>query len=701
MLLTSLLVAGVGARSVCAMEDKDPYLWLEEVEGEAPLRWARRQNDRTLEELRAHPWFETIYERNLEVFNSDERIAYPSQTGGFLYNFWRDADAVRGLWRRTTVEEYRKTAPEWEGVLDLDALAKAEGENWNWGGSNSRYPDYDRTLLSTSRGGADAAVVREFDLETLRFVEGGFELPEAKSRLSWRDRESLFVGTDFGEGSLTDSGYPRVVKLWRRGTSLEEAETIFEGRPTDVSVGAYRLWDDDAFYEIVYQSTSFYTRNYFFYAEGKTLPLPLPDDARLQGVFRGQLLVELKSDWRHGGETYGRGALISAPVDRILAGGEVRFQRLFEPDERTSVSQVRRTANTILLNVLDNVVSRVWRFAYEEGRWERSPLSVPEMGAITIVSTERASDRFYYNYAGFLASDRLYEADALTDRHELIRAEPAFFDADGMTVEQHEAVSADGTKIPYFLVKPRDFEADGRNPTLLYGYGGFESSMRPGYLGSRGYAWVGRGGVYALANIRGGGEFGPRWHQAALRENRQRAFDDFIAVAEDLIERKITSPRHLGIQGGSNGGLLVGAVAVQRPDLFNAVVCRVPLLDMRRYHRLLAGASWMAEYGDPDNPDDWRYLARYSPYHNVQAGIDYPQILFTTSTRDDRVHPGHARKMVAKMRDQGHDVLYYENIEGGHGGAANLNQSAFISALIYSYLHGKLNPESEEGRHSE
>ncbi|MFP4335761.1 MAG: prolyl oligopeptidase family serine peptidase, partial [Wenzhouxiangella sp.] len=409
----------------------------------------------------------------------------------------------------------------------------------------------------------------------------------------------------------------------------------------------------------------------------------------------GQLLVELKSDWSVGGSEFAQGALLAADMASVLAG-EPDFELLFQPNERQAVNGVSTTENTVIVSILDNVTGQLLRFTHGEAGWTRQALDVPDLGTISVVSTDDRSDSFYFNYTGFLTPSRLYEADAAADSRRQIRSEPARFDTEGMAVEQLFATSADGERIPYFVVKPADFEANGANPTLIGAYGGFEVARTPFYSGTIGSAWLERGGVYVLANIRGGGEFGPRWHQAGLRENRQRVFDDLIAVSEDLIERGITSPEHLGIQGGSNGGLLTGAVMVQRPDLYNAVIIQVPLLDMQRYHKLLAGASWMAEYGNPDNPDDWAFMRRYSPYQNLTAEADYPKAFVTTSTRDDRVHPGHARKFVARMVEQEHDVLYYENIEGGHGGAANLKQSAYISALIYAYLHDRLNPGSRD-----
>jgi prolyl oligopeptidase len=672
---------------------EDPFLWLEEIESDAALTWAREQNKRSETRLKDHPLFDELLARNIETLTSEDRIAYPSLMGGEIYNFWRDATHVRGIWRKTTVEDYRNDAPDWDVLLDLDALAEAEDENWVWAGSSCVYPTYDRCLIGLSRGGADAAVRREFDMETRQFVEGGFELPESKSYLSFRDRDSVFYGPAFEAGQMTTSEYPRQVYIWERGTDRAEAELVFEGEPSDVLVTGLRFWDGDTPYDMVLRLPTFFTREYHLLVDGEARRIDVPADAQISGIVDGQLLVELKSDWQRAGRTWHQGALIATSIDAMMAG-EAEFELLFQPNERQAVNSVTSTDNTVLVQLLDNVNGQMLRFTHGDDGWSRQALNVPAMGTLSVVSADDRSDRFYYNYTGFLTPSRLYEADAMADTHRAIRSEPVWFDAEGMEVAQYQATSADGEQIPYFVVTPPGFEANGANPTLLSAYGGFEVARTPFYSSTIGNSWLTRGGVFVLANIRGGGEFGPRWHQAALKENRQRAFDDLIAVAEDLIERDITSPEHLGIQGGSNGGLLVGAVMVQRPDLFNAVVCQVPLLDMKRYHKLLAGASWMAEYGNPDIAGEWEYISKYSPYQNLSAEADYPVAFVTTSTRDDRVHPGHARKMVARMLDQGHEVLYYENIEGGHGGAANLNQAAYLQALIYAYLHERLSGES-------
>jgi prolyl oligopeptidase len=667
----------------------DPFLWLEEIESTASLDWAREQNERSESRLTSQPLFQDLLDRNLETLTSEDRIAYPSLMGGKIYNFWRDATHVRGIWRRTSVEGFRHDEPDWDLVLDVDALAEAEAENWVWAGASCVYPSYERCLIGLSRGGADAAVRREFDMASRSFVDDGFELPESKSYLSFRDRDSVFYGPAFEADQMTTSEYPRQVYIWERGTDRAEARLVFEGQADDVLVTGMRVWDGETPYDLVLRLPTFFTREYHLLVDGVAQKIDVPADAELSGIVDGQLLIELKSDWQRDGRVWRQGAVIATSIDAMMEG-QAEFELLFQPSDRQAVNSVTSTENAVLIQLLDNVNGQLLRFTHSDDGWTRAALDVPEMGTLTVVSADDRSDRFYYNYTGFLTPSRLYEADALADTHQPIRSEPVWFDAEGMDVAQYEALSADGERIPYFVVTPPGFEADGDNPTLLSAYGGFEVARTPFYSSIIGNSWLARGGVFVLANIRGGGEFGPRWHQAALKENRQRAFDDLIAVAEDLIERDITSPEHLGIQGGSNGGLLVGAVMVQRPDLFNAVVCQVPLLDMKRYHKLLAGASWMAEYGNPDRPEEWDYLSKYSPYQNLSPDADYPVAFVTTSTRDDRVHPGHARKMVARMLAQGHEVLYYENIEGGHGGAANLNQTAYLQALIYAYLHERL-----------
>lgn len=668
----------------------DPHLWLEEVTGEKPLAWVKARNAESMAELTESDVFKDLNQRLLKILDSDARIPFVSKAGEYYYNFWRDAKNKRGLWRRTTLEEYRKSKPEWETVLDLDALAAEENENWVWKGSSFLKPSYDRALVSLSRGGADATVSREFNVLSKSFTSDGFILPEAKTRIGWRDVDSLFVATDFGPGSLTKSGYPRVVKEWRRGTTLDQAAPVFEGQPDDVSVSANRTKTPGYERDWVSRSITFWTNELFLRRDGKLIKIEKPEDANAFAD-RDVLYIELRTPWKVGEKTYPAGALLAADFEGFLKGDR-SFDVLFEPTPRKSLAGFSPSRNHLLLNELDNVRNRLYVLTRKGGAWQREELpGAPKLSSVSASPIDPdESDDYFMTVTDYLTPTSLFLGTLGKGPAEKLKEGPAFFKSEGLSVTQHEAVSKDGTSIPYFQVARSDLALASKSPTLLYGYGGFEISMTPGYQANTGAAWLEAGGVYVVANIRGGGEFGPGWHQAALKQNRHKAYDDFIAVAEDLIHRKVTSPEHLGIMGGSNGGLLMGNMLTRRPDLFRAIVCQVPLLDMRRYNKLLAGASWMGEYGNPDIPQEWEFIRTFSPYHNLQKEAKYPRTLFTTSTRDDRVHPGHARKMVAKMKDQGHDILYYENIEGGHGGAADNKQAAFMSALAYTFLWKQL-----------
>ena len=687
--LLLLVLASLAAWLPAAAQDDDPYLWLEDVTGDRSIAWVKERNA-SVAPLSGAAEFRGLETRLRTILDSDDRIPSVRKLGPWYYNFWRDAAHPRGVWRRTTLEEYRKAEPNWDVVLDLDALAATESENWVWSGADCLKPEYRRCLISLSRGGADATVSREFDVATRSFVPGGFELPEAKTTLAWRDLDSVFVGTDFGPGSLTESGYPRVIKEWKRGTPLAEATLVYEARPSDVRVFAYRDLTRGFERDFVVRSVTFWTTESFVRRKGRLIKIEKPDDANLR-VHRDLLFLELRSAWTVGQQTFPAGALVSADFDDFLAG-KAKFDVLFSPTERTSLAGYDATRNHVVLNELDNVKSRLVVLSRKNGAWSREPLAgMPEIGTLSLSAVDPdESDEYFVNASDFVSPDRLLHGTIGKGPAETLKRLPGQYDASGIVVTQHEATSKDGTRVPYFQVARQNLAADGKNPTLLYGYGGFEVPMLPRYSATVGAGWVEPGGVYVVANIRGGGEFGPAWHHAALKENRHRAYEDFIAVAEDLVRRKITSPERLGTMGGSNGGLLMGNMLTMRPDLFGAVVCQVPLLDMKRYDKLLAGASWVGEYGDPDDPREWEFVRTFSPYHNVRKEVAYPPILFTTSTRDDRVHPGHARKMAARMIEQGHDVWYYENIEGGHGGAANNAQRAFMSALAYRFLWSEL-----------
>lgn len=663
-------------------EPADPYLWLEEITGDEQLDWVRKHNDPTVAEFSGET-FEQMRAEALEVLDTDSRIPYVRRRGEFLYNFWRDATNPRGLWRRTTLESYLTETPDWDVILDLDELAAADGEKWVWAGADVIEPDYTRALISLSRGGSDAAIVREFDMVTREFVAGGFELPEAKSRLSWEDHDTVLVGTDFGPDSMTESGYPRIVKRWRRGQPLAEATTLFTGPVTDVAVGA--SVDRTPGYErtLLSRAVDFFNDQVYELRSGELVRIDAPTDASLS-VHREWLLIELRSDWLTGTASYRTGSLLAAKYDEFL-DGTVELAVVFEPDEHTSLHQYSWTLDRLLLVTLVDVASRVE--IVTPGSWTREKLD--GLGGNTvIVSTDEYGDEIFLDSSDFITPSRLLHGTAGGELTEIKRA-PSFFDAADLQVQQHFATSDDGTSIPYFVVGHKHDQAPA--PTLLGGYGGFEVSRTPGYDGVLGRLWLSRGGTYVLANIRGGGEYGPAWHTQAMREGRHKVAEDFASVARDLVARGIAGVAQLGAQGGSNGGLLMGIMLTKYPESFGALVCQVPLLDMKRYHLLLAGASWVAEYGDPDDPEDWAFISEYSPYQNISADRRYPPVLITTSTRDDRVHPGHARKMTAALEQAGHPVWYYENIEGGHAGAADNAQTAFKSALSYSFLHRMLN----------
>lgn len=685
-----LLLLATAALSTATRAQEDPYLWLEEVAGQKSLAWVNEQNQKTQRALEATPSFAAIRERTLEVINSRARIPSVQKRGAWLYNFWQDEKNTRGLWRRTTMAEYAKPEPKWQTVIDLDQLSKVENENWVWKGANCLYPDYERCLLSLSRGGADAVVIREFDVASGAFVQGGFELKESKGSAAWIDVNTLLVQSNFGAGSQTQSGYPRIVKEWKRGTPIDMARSVFEGRDTDISVSGSQVQQKGhVTRQFVRRGVTFYTSELYLREGAKLIRVEVPQDADASYT-KGMLVVRLKSNWAVGGKSFMQGSLIAMDFGRFMAGDR-SFEVLFEPTDRKSLAGWTVTRNYVILNELDNVKNRLFELQRKDGKWQRRAIALPGLGTVGVAALDADdSDEYFLTITDFLTPSTLFLGKAGTDARQALKALPAFFDATPFNVEQFEVASKDGEKIPYFVIANKNLKRDGSNPALLYGYGGFEVSQLPNYSPAIGNAWLANGGVYVVANIRGGGEFGPRWHQAGLKANRQRVFDDFIAVAEDLISRKITSPRHLAISGGSNGGLLVGAVAMQRPELFKAVVCSVPLLDMRRYNKLLAGASWVAEYGNPDDPREWEFISKYSPYQNVKTGVKYPRFLFVTSTRDDRVHPGHARKMMARMLEQGHDALYYENTEGGHAASANNQQLAYRTALMYSFLLGEL-----------
>ncbi|MBR9974357.1 MAG: S9 family peptidase [Bacteroidetes bacterium] len=668
-----------------AQSPDDPYLWLEDVNGQRALEWVRARNAATVAELRQFPEYPALRQGILDILNSTKRIATPRIVGSFIYNFWQDAAHPRGIWRRVPVERYLVDDPDWETVLDIDALSAEEQENWAFAGASILRPGYDRCMIDLSRGGSDATESREFNLEAKRFVEGGFFVPASKGNVSWIDRNTLLVSSSAGEGMATASGYPVAVRQWTRGTSFADAPVVFRGEYEDVANQGYVLHTPERDYILVQRGITFYSSQTFVLDNNVFEQLDLPLDATFHGFVRGQMLVELKSEWNVGGRLHPQGALLSIDYERFRAGAR-DFSVVFQPDTRSSLSSVSTTAGLLLLGVLRNVRGELLQGRWTGTEWSLARVDLPVDGSIDVTDTDEYSDRYFFTYEGFLQPRTLYHIAGAAASPAAIKQMPSFFDSQGLVVRQHEAVSTDGERIPYFVVARKDIALDGSHPTNLTAYGGFEVPRTAYYAAVDGVTWLRYGGVYVLANIRGGGEFGPRWHQAALKEKRQVAFDDFIAVAEDLISRGYTSARHLGISGGSNGGLLVGVAFTQRPELFNAVACAVPLLDMRRYHTLLAGASWMAEYGNPDIPEEWKYIEKYSPYHNLAADKTYPKVFFMTTTHDDRVHPAHARKMAARMLEMGHACYYFENTEGGHGSGVTSEQRADMMALEAAYM---------------
>jgi prolyl oligopeptidase len=669
----------------------DPYLWLENVHGEQPLGWVEHENARTLKILASDPAYKSDFDSVLAILDAEDRIPFGDIDRQYVFNFWQDEKNPKGLWRRTTIADYESASPHWVTLLDVDKLAESERENWVFKGAACS-PRLERCVLSLSRGGGDATVVREFDLATNSFLKEGFTLPEAKSSAAYLDEDTILFGTDFGKGSLTTSGYPRIVKMWKRGTPIADAKVALEGKPGDVSVVPSVLRAPDKSLGVILRATSFFETEYYLPgAAGQWTKLPLPRSTYVHGMTGGQLVFTLRGDWTTPeGRKVAKGSLVAMAVKPFLDGGKLPpVVVLYAPGPRDSVEQVVTGRDAVYAAIYENVVGSIHAFRFDAGNnaWKDLRLELPGGGATHVVATNDYGPEAQFRFESFLVPTTLY-ADEGSDRPRAIKSLPARFDANGLSTTQFAAISADGTKIPYFVVAPAG--SGSPKPTVLYGYGGFEISQTPWYWANAGRLWLAKGGVIAVANIRGGGEFGPAWHDVAVKTHRQRSFDDFAAVARDLEARRITTPRQLGIMGGSNGGLLVSTVMTQHPELFGAVVCQVPLIDMLRYTKIGAGASWVGEYGDPDNPAMRTAILKYSPYQNVKAGATYPPVLFVTATSDDRVTPAHARKMAAKMLAQGHDVLFFENTEGGHSAAADHRQAAEMWALSFVYLKEKL-----------
>lgn len=678
----------------------DDHLALEEVDGAEARAFVAASNEKALAALTGDRRYEPFRQQAEAILTATDRIPGVNFLGEGLGNFWQDAANPKGVWRRTTLASYRTAQPQWETLLDIDALAKAEGKDWVFKGANCLAPDETRCLVNLSNGGMDAVTVREFDLTTKTFVDGGFVIPEGKHRISWLDRDTLLIATDFGPGSLTESGYPFIIKSLKRGHPLEHATEVYRGQQSDGGYGVSpRVFRDKAgAVEAVLFSRpldTFRSETWMLGSDGEPHQLALPERVGVQGVLDGKLVFSPEQPWSFDGHDYASGSLLALPLGvlgqpRQDVRIDAKAATIFAPGPRQSLQNVSVFENSLVAVIADNVVGALKRFTPTAEGWTATEIAVPANSAVGLGNSSKAKGQVFVSTQGFLTPPTLSLADVSTGALTELKSAPAKFDASTHVVEQFEATSTDGTKIPYFVTRPKDLAMDGTGPTILFGYGGFQASFPPAYKPEMGKLWLENGGVFVQANIRGGGEFGPGWHQAALRENRQRAFDDFAAVARDLEQRKITSPRHLGIYGRSNGGVLTSVSITQHPELFNAGVIESPLIDMLRYQELPAGASWMGEYGDPRIPGDAEFIARYSAYQQLRPEVKYPRVYITTNTRDDRVHPGHARKFAARLGDQGHDHLYFEDTAGGHSNDADPVANARRWARHYVYLAQQL-----------
>tara|TARA_B110001454_G_scaffold219198_1_gene251573 strand:- start:150464 stop:152569 length:2106 start_codon:yes stop_codon:yes gene_type:complete len=688
VLMFSVSCSSTNSKQTTTAVTNDPFIKLEDIRSDESMVWVKNENLESSTHLKANPAFASLKDSIKGILASKEKIPAVTIVDEYVYNHWTDEKNPRGLWRRTKISEIKKKDPVWDVLIDVDALGKAENESWVLKRTEILKTDYSRALVFLSRKGKDATVMREFDLTTKTFVTDGFFLPEAKMTVTWLNKDTLVVGTSFGPDSMTDSGYPRAVKVLKRKQALADAKPLLDSPVKNMGMWVWTIHDDKTPYTIINDRTNFYeSDSYLLASDLTTKKLPIPRDSEIDGIFKGDIYYLTKSELKTEKQTIPSGVLVKISIAKILSSptSAIEPEIVFQSTPKQIYSSINFSKNKRWLTVLNQVNPNVFELSEKN---KMLPLKLPTVGNSSLMATADNSDQILVTYSNFNQPTTLYSLE----NHSMtkIRSLPAFFNANGIIVDQRWATSKDGTKVPYYIVRNKKQKDDSKNPTLLYGYGGFEVALQPNYSGVMGKAWLENGGTYVLANIRGGGEFGPSWHQSALKLNRQRAFDDFFAVAEDLIKTKVTSPRHLGIMGGSNGGLLMGVSLTQRPDLFNAIVCEVPLLDMARYHLLLAGASWMAEYGSPEVPAERDYILKYSPYQNVKSTEKYPEIFITTSTEDDRVHPGHARKMAAKLKSMGKPYRYFENTEGGHGRTADLNQAAEYLAMQYIFLREKL-----------
>jgi len=670
----------------------DPYAYMEEADGAQALSFARAENARSLPQLQDDPHYAGLYADALKIATAKDRIPGVSIAGdGSLRDFWQDAEHIRGVWRTTSLASYRTAAPQWKTILDIDALAKAEAKNWVFKGANCLKPADRYCLISLSNGGKDAVEVREFDVETGKFVDGGFRLPEAKSNFSWIDKDTLAVATEWTPGDLTQSSYPYVLKILKRGQPLEMAREVFRGEKTDVSTSPLVLREPDGKVAalLAHRGLDFFNSEIRLITPAGAVKVELPTKSTIQSYVGGQLVVTLEQDWPQKGLK--EGDLISFDLAAVAAKpSDLKGTLVLRPSPSQAIDEVSSTRDRLAVVLYDNVRARLLSLRHGPSGWSSSSVELPKDSTINVTSTSQIDDSLIANVTSFLTPSSQWFADSATGKAQQLKTTPARFDASKDVVEQLWATSKDGTRVPYWVVRPKDLKLDGSAPTLLTAYGGFQLSQTPSYAAMAGKLWLERGGVYVLANIRGGGEFGPRWHNAGLKLNRMRVYEDFFAVSQDLIARKITSPKKLGIEGGSNGGLLMGVALTQHPELYNAIVIQVPLFDMIGYTHIGAGASWVGEYGDPAVPAERAVLDTYSPYQRLAPGKPYPRVFIETSTKDDRVHPAHARKAAARLKEFGYDYLYYENVDGGHAASANLNERAMRVALEYTYLTQRL-----------
>jgi prolyl oligopeptidase len=689
------LLSLVVVASAFAAETPDPYIWLEQVDSPRAIEWVKKENDKTTQVLEKDPRYAGLYQDALEIAEAKDRIPMPKVLAGTIYNFWQDSDHLRGIWRHTSAQDYRSASPAWSTVLDLDALAMAEKANWFLKNINCSEPDEHRCTLSLSDGGEDAVTVREFDLPSKTFVTDGFVLPHGKQTESWQDENTLLVAREWIPGELTTSGYPFVIKRLARGQALSAAQEIFRGTRDDGGYGVTPIvLHDGAGHRavIIQRPLTTFESEFYLVTGNRTALLGLPKKAQIQELIDGKLVVSLAEDWTTGGTSFSQGSLVALDLAATTRDpAHLKSELIYAPGPRESFESASATHNALVVTTFDNVRGRA--FVYQpaaQGKWQRAKLDLPDNATIGIVDADRHSDQAFLSVAGYLQPSSLWSLDAASAAPTQIKSLPAKFDASPDVVEQFHAKSSDGTEIPYFVVHPNGMRLDGNNPTILYAYGGFQISETPVYSGAIGKLWLEKGGVFVVANIRGGGEFGPAWHEAGLKTHRQLIYDDFAAVARDLMARKISSPRRLGIQGGSNGGLLMGVQFTQHPELWNAVDIQVPLLDMLRFESIAAGTSWVGEYGSVSNANEAAFLAKISPYNNIRKGASYPEAFIWTTTKDDRVGPQHARKFAARLSEYGIPYLFYEVIEGGHGPGANLKEKAHTTAMEMTYFTRKL-----------